>query len=389
MFGVPISQNIPHIFGAGFPLIGKALLGQSSIILLLVLVILKPLATSLTLGSGNSGGVFAPSLFTGAALGGAFGGIMKQLLPGAGINPGAYAVVGMAAVFAGAARAPFTAILIVVEMTNDYRMIIPLMSGVIISLIVAELLFKESIYTLKLSKRGIHLRRGRDVDVMEAVRVDEVMVRQPITVSVDMPIAMLSGEFLRTGRHGFPVIGEDGNLFGVVSLEDYRRATTEREKPIDDLVIGDIATKDVVSVFPDEAVGIALHRMAPQDLSRLPVVARDDPKRLLGVVRRNDIVRAYEVGVLRREEARRRVSATRAIKDARAEFLDIHVSTGSVANGKKISELALPHEAVLVSIRRGDKLVIPHGDTVLLEGDVITTLCAHSCIDEIKAALNE
>jgi CIC family chloride channel protein len=177
LLGLPLAQNLPHIFGSGFPTIEGALLGQLSFGLLLVLVLLKPLATSLTLGSGNSGGVFAPALFTGAALGGAFGRVVEFLAPGATAGPGAFAIVGMAAVFAGAARAPFTAILIVFEMTNDYRLIVPLMAGVIVSLIVAERLHRESIYTLKLTRRGIHLRRGRDVDVMETVRVDEVMVR--------------------------------------------------------------------------------------------------------------------------------------------------------------------------------------------------------------------
>jgi CIC family chloride channel protein len=203
LLGLPLSQNIPHVFGSGFPVIESALLGQLSFGLLFVLIFLKPLATSLTLGSGNSGGVFAPALFTGAALGGAFGRAVDYFTPGTTAGPGAFAIVGMAAVFAGAARAPFTAILIVFEMTDDYRLILPLMAGVIVSLIVAERLHPESIYTLKLTRRGIHLRRGRDVDVMETVRVEEVMVRQPVTVPTDLPVALLAGEFLRTGRHGF------------------------------------------------------------------------------------------------------------------------------------------------------------------------------------------
>jgi CIC family chloride channel protein len=163
LLGLPLSANIPHVFGAGFPVIELALLGQLSIGLLLTLVILKPLATSLTLGSGNSGGVFAPALFTGAALGGAFGRVVESLAPGVTAGPGAFAIVGMAAVFAGAARAPFTAILIVFEMTDDYRLIVPLMAGVITSMIIAERLHRESIYTLKLTRRGIRLRRGREL----------------------------------------------------------------------------------------------------------------------------------------------------------------------------------------------------------------------------------
>ncbi|MFN2194522.1 MAG: chloride channel protein, partial [Anaerolineales bacterium] len=235
LLGMPLAASVPHIFGAGFPVIEGSLLGELSFALLAVLVVLKPLATSLTLGSGNSGGVFAPSLFTGAALGGSFGLLIDRFLPGLTAGPGAFATVGMAAVFAGAARAPFTAILIVFEMTDDYRLILPLMAAVIVSLVVAERLYPESIYTVKLARRGIRLERGRDVDVMEAVRVDEVMVTHPETVPASLPVSLLAGEFLRTGRHGFPVTNPDGTLFGVVSLEDYRRATGRGQSPREDL----------------------------------------------------------------------------------------------------------------------------------------------------------
>jgi CIC family chloride channel protein len=129
--------------------------------------------------------------------------------------------------------------------------------------------------------------------------------------------------------------------------------------------------------------------MAPRDISRLPVVARDQPRRLVGVVRRNDIVRAYEVGAMRREEARRHAGQIEAVNDARAEFVDIPIDGASRASGKSIAALSLPREAVLVSIRRGHELVIPHGDTQLQAGDVVTALCEREHVSEIKAALSQ
>jgi CIC family chloride channel protein len=385
----PVSlANVPHIFGSGFGAIEAALLGESSLVLLLALTVLKPLATSLTLGSGNSGGVFAPSLFTGVALGGAFGLLVESALPGVTAGPGAFAAVGMAAVFAGAARAPFTAILIVFEMTNDYRLIVPLMAGVIFSVIVAERLHPESVYTLKLVRRGIHLKRGRDLDVMEAVRVEEVMVRDPATVPVDLPASRLAGEFLLTGRHGFPVLDDQGRLFGIVSLEDYRRWTGGGTGSAETVLVGDIATRDMQVVYPDESVGVALRRMAPRDLSRVPVVDRNDPRRLVGVVRRNDIVRAYEVGAVRREEARQRAGRHVHFEESGAEFVDVALSPGSSAIGQAVAALSLPRDAVLVSIRRGAELVIPHGDTRLETGDVITALCSRACAETVRAILN-
>ncbi|MBN2083944.1 MAG: chloride channel protein [Anaerolineales bacterium] len=383
--GFPATENLPDIFGSGFAAIGNALQGNLPFGLLAALVLLKPLATSFTLGSGNSGGVFAPSLFIGAALGGAFGSIVEHFAPGATAGPGAFAVVGMAAVFAGAARAPFTAILIVFEMTNDYRMIVPLMAGVIVSLIIAERLHRDSIYTLKLTRRGIHLKSGRDLDVMETVRVEEVMVRQPVTVPVNLPVSKLAEEFIRTGRHGFPVIHEDGSLFGMVSLEDYRQAAQQGAEIPDTLLARDIATCDVVSVFPDETVGTVLRRMAPRDLSRLPVVARDDPHRLVGVVRRNDMVRAYEFGTMRREEARRRVERINVVNDPRAQFIDVPIPPGSRASGRNVAGLGLPRGAVLVLVRRGRDLLIPHGDTVLAAADTITVLCERDNIDMVRS----
>jgi CIC family chloride channel protein len=221
------------------------------------------------------------------------------------------------------------------------------------------------------------------------VRVDEVMAPQPVTVSVDMPVLRLADEFVRTGRHGFPVLNEDGSLFGMVSLEDYRRVM-QGEKPglSDDLLVRDIATCDVVSVFPDDTVGTTMRRMAPRDLSRLPVVAREDPRCLLGVVRRNDIVRAYEVGAMRREEARLRGERLQALTHPRTEFTDIALPAGSRAVGKTIAELGLPRAAVLVSVRRGREIMIPRGDTRLEADDVVTALCEREYTEQVRTVLS-
>lgn len=378
------SNNLPYIFGAGFGVIETALSGGFPFGLLFVLIFLKPLATSLTLGSGNSGGVFAPALFTGAVLGGAFGKLLEILLPGASINSGAFAIAGMAAVFAGAARAPFTAILIVFEMTDDYSMIVPLMASVVTSLVVAERLMRDSIYTLKLSRRGIRIQRGRDVDVMESVLVSEVMVKEPITVSIDTPITVLAEKFIETGRHGFPVLNEQGQLFGVVSLEDYRRSVSnEHEIPVD-LTVGEITTRDIITVYPDETVGAASRRMAPRDISRLPVVSRDDPHHLLGMVRRNDIVRAYEVGVTRHEEGRLQTSKSRIREASGFETIEMRIERDSFSDGRKLGEIPWPPEAVVVSIQRGKKAIIPRGNLTLQAGDEIVLLSERNVTGEIR-----
>jgi CIC family chloride channel protein len=382
----PLVNNLPAIFGTSFSTIQGTLNGQLPLLLLCLLVIIKPLATSLTLGSGNSGGVFAPSLCIGAVLGGAFGLIMNDIFPGMVAPPGAFAVVGMAAVFAGAAHAPFTAILIVFEMTNDYRLILPLMACVIVSLIISERIQKESIYTLKLAKRGIHIKSGHDVDVMDTVRVDEVMVTKPETVRPDMLISRLGEKFIQTGNHGYPVVDKEGNLFGIVSLEDYRQAVSLTPEFANKLLVRDIAHRDVITVYPDETLGVVLRRMAPGDLSRLPVVSRENPRRLVGLVRRNAIIQAHEMGIDRREEARRRAQEEKLAYDGSTQFIDVSISEQSPVIGKKIAGLNLPHDAILVLIRRSHQSIIPHGDVKLESGDVVTALCACPS-EEIKAAL--
>jgi CIC family chloride channel protein len=384
LLGLPLAANIPHIFGSGFPVIEASLLGELSIGLLVALMILKPLATSLTLGSGNSGGVFAPLLFTGAALGGAFGLLVEKLAPGATAGPGAFAIVGMAAVFAGAAHAPFTGFLIVFEMTDDYRLIIPLMAGVIVSHLVSERLSRDSIYTLKLTLRGIRLQSGRDIDAMESVQVGEVMVRRPATVPPSLPIAQLASEFLRTGRHGFPVLSDDGTLLGVVSLEDYRRAVTAFEDQTS-LLVGDIATRHMVTVYPDETVGTALRRMAPRDLSRLPVVDRRNPRHLVGVVRRNDIVRAYDIALARRTAIRSENIQAGAKTVAGLDAKEIIVETSSTIAGKRVGEINWPRECVIATIWRNQNQIIPHGDTTIEPGDVLVIVGDEPIADQVRS----
>jgi len=381
--GSQLSNNLPLIFGAGFGVIESTLTGHFPFWLLFVLILLKPLATSLTLGSGNSGGVFAPGLFTGAVLGGALGKLLAILLPGAAIDSGAFAIAGMAAVFAGAARAPFTAILIVFEMTDDYRMIVPLMTAVVTSLVVAERLMKESIYTLKLSRRGIRIQRGRDVDVMESVQVHEVMVSEPISVTVDLPITILAEKFIETGRHGFPVLDNQGQLYGVVSLEDYRTAVSDGAEK-GNLTVGEIATRNIISVYPDETVGSALHRMAPRDISRLPVVSRENPRHLVGMVRRNDIVRAYEVGATRQEEGRMQTNRSHISEVSGFETIEMRIEHGSLSDGKKLGEIPWPREAVVVSVRRGKKSMIPRGNLVLEAADEIVLLSEQNVTNEVR-----
>ena len=367
----------PEVLGPGLHFIGNVIAANVPLTVgaLLLLALVKLVATSFTLGAGNSGGVFAPALFSGAALGGAVGLLVQKALPGLDINPGAYALVGMAATFAGAARAPMTAILIVFEMSNDYRLILPLMFATVVGTFIAQILHPESIYTLKLARRGIVLRQGRERDVMESVTVAEAMDPHPETVPEDMPITLLGKAFAEAHVHGFPVVDAAGRLVGIVSLGDYQRAL--RRPAGKKLRVRDIMTRDVLVAYPDETLWAVLRKMGARDVSRLPVVARDDPQQLLGIIRRRDIISAYNVALARREEARQRQQALAQAHQEGLEFVHVELPREAWAVNRYVRELQLPQECLLVSVRRGRKVWFPHGDTLLQAGDHLTIYTRH------------
>jgi len=389
--GLPIVENYPHIFGSGFIFLEEVLQGRAPFFLLFLLIFLKPLATSFTLGSGNSGGVFAPSLFTGAMLGGAFGYLAMHLFPNLNIEIGAYALVGMAAVFSAAARAPLTSMLIVFEMSNDYRLILPLMAAGIVASTFAQWLHSDSIYSLKLTKRGIRFEQGRDMDIMQTVQVEEVMNKAPITIQREQSVADLFAAFQETHLGGFPVMSNETELYGMVTMQDMERTIDEMERTLHrkevnlkDLKVWDVATPDPVTVFPDEPIWSAIKKMTPRDLARLPVVSRNNPLQFIGVISRSDIVRAYNVGLMRKQKDELAHDRSALRKVTGLEFIEIKVEANCLGTGKRLADISLPQNTNVVSILRYGTVLVPDGNTKILPGDVITVLCFSDQKESIK-----
>ncbi|MEX1021030.1 MAG: chloride channel protein [Litorilinea sp.] len=365
-----------QVLGPGLHLIGETIAENFALPLttMAALLVLKVLATSFTLGAGNSGGVFAPGLFIGAVLGGIVGNIAHDLWPNIAVNPGAYAIVGMAAVFAAAARAPMTSILIVFEMSNDYKLILPLMLATGLSTLLAERLLPYSIYTLKLKLKGITLQGGRDIDVLQGVMVGEVMAQAFTTVPVGMTLPDLSDLFSSTRRHGLMVLDHEGNLWGLVTITDLDRAVAEempRRTPVSE--IGTPRSRLVIA-HPDETAGEVLARMGMRGYGRLPVVSRENPNWLQGVIRRDDIIRAYNIALARRAELQHRTQRVQQRNIDGTEFIDVTLELADQVVGMSIQEIApmLPEDALFVSIRRDGKVLIPHGTTTLQSGDLVT-----------------
>ncbi len=282
----------PYLFGVGYEAIDQVLLGQIGLLTLVALLFLKILATSSTLGSGGSGGIFAPSLFMGAMLGGLFGEIAHGFLPDVVAPSGAYALVGMAAVFAGATQAPITSFLILFEMTRDYAIILPLLLAVLVSTLLARQLSRETIYTLKLVRRGVTMRPAEEAEFLEGLTVGDVMTRNYPTVSTQMSIPELIEKLNRTGHHGLPVVDENGHLYGMVTLTDVESKITG---DIKQLTVADIATRKLITAYPDQLLSELVEHlgMGTSEVPRIPVVSRQAPTHLLGILRRQDIIKGY------------------------------------------------------------------------------------------------
>lgn len=383
-----LATPIPHMYGSGFPFIQAAIHGQTPLWILAALVFLKPLATSFTLGSGNSGGVFAPSLFIGAMLGGALGHLFALWLPEVGQHTGAFALVGMAAVFSATARAPLTAMLIVFEMSNDYGMILPLMAAGVTASYFSQWLHPESIYTMKLAKRGVRFSGGRDMDIMQGVKVSEVMKSRPVTIHKDASFSELMALFQDTHIVGFPVMADDNKLYGIVTLQDAHRAQSEPDFSSKGLTVEDLAVQQPITVFPDEPIWVAIQKMSPRDLARLPVVTRDDARTLCGIISRSDILRAYDVGVVRKQRGQLVEQEVELRKPKENGFVEFVLKEEDSCSNALIKDLHLPDTFNMVSIRRGGQILIPRGHTALAAGDVVTVYGRLEDLDRIKDLLN-
>ncbi len=226
-----VGLRLPQVLGVGYETIGNILVGQNLVFsMLLILLVAKLILTPLSLGAGFMGGLFAPSLFMGATLGAAYGMLIQKLFPALGTAPQAFAMVGMAALLAGAVHSPLTAIILLFEMTNDYRIILPLMFAVVVSLLVSQLIQRDSVYTYGIARKGVRLDRGRDVEVLQAITVAEVMHTDIITLYELQPLIEAADTLLRTRHHGLPVMDEFRQVGRHPYGSGYRPSPNQRTK---------------------------------------------------------------------------------------------------------------------------------------------------------------
>jgi CIC family chloride channel protein len=359
----------PRLFGTGQSVINQLIGGgevSSAWWALVILALGKVVATSLTTTSGASGGAFMPSLFMGAAVGTGFALLVSEVWP-APLESGAFAVVGMAAMFAVVGRAPLTAILMVFEVTGarDYQLILPLMLTATLGTFLAERFHPDSIYSMMLRHMGIKVRKTGEVDLLDTVQVGTVMATSPVVCNTTDVVSEVEQKLHHTRSHGLPVL-EEGRLVGIITLSDIARAGSGTE------TVAEAMTHRPATVVPSTPVSIALERMAVLGVGRLPVVGEDDPGRLVGVFRREDAVRAYHEALTASTDSELHRARLAQRTHPGAGYYEFRIPPGSMADGRAIREVAWPEGSTLVSIRRDRHVEVPTGDTVLERGDVVT-----------------
>mgnify|MGYP001168579744 CR=1 FL=1 len=286
---------VPRVLGVGYSNITAILNNEFPVAVLLSILVFKSLALFLTLGSGTSGGLLAPTFMVGAALGALFALAVNAIIPGANLSPGACALVAMAAVFGAASRATFTFIIFAFELTRDYNAILPLMLVCVIADLIALRFMRNSIMTEKLARRGLRIQQEYEADIMQQVLVAEVMDASPPRLPATMPLTELADRIARSDplvsrRHGAPIVDEEGRLVGVITQGDVIRALEREDSAA--LTVLEAGTPDPLVTYPDELMHEAIGKMLRNDVGRLPVVRRDRPDALVGYLGRAGILEA-------------------------------------------------------------------------------------------------
>ena len=294
----------PHALGVGYDAIALLLKGNAPLYFMLGLLIVKALIWAISLGSGTSGGVLAPLLMMGAAL----GGLVGLFLPHFG--SGFWELVSMGAILGGTMRSPFTGIVFAIELTHDFNMLLPLIVACFLAHTFTVLTLKRSILTEKISRRGYHLSREYALDPLEILFVREVMrttvVVLPAEATLDQARELIRPTQKQHGQHLFPIVEDEKRVIGVMSRNHLLKLAEESHGALCGKPLRELLSGEPVVAFSDEPLRVVVYRMVESGFTRLPVVDPDDGKRLLGMVSLNDLLHARSRN-LEEERARERV----------------------------------------------------------------------------------
>ena len=295
-----LAMFFPQVMGDGYHYIKQVLAGDSVLWVMALLIFLKIFATAVTLGAGGSGGVFAPALFIGAVIGGAYGTLVHYLFPTVTASSGAYAAVGLGAFLAATTHAPLTAIFLLFEMTGDHLIIIPIMLTSIIGTVVAAKLNKDSIDTVDFTREGIDIHEGRETAVMKSIKVGRIITEDVDLISENANADQLLKIFsLAKDSFYFPVIDETGKMTGVVSLQDVKTVLHD-EKLRRHATVGSVCARNVIFLTPDDNLYTAMTLFDRRGFEEIPVVESAEEKWVVGMLKRRDVIAAYNHEVLKK-----------------------------------------------------------------------------------------
>jgi CIC family chloride channel protein len=286
-----LALQFPQIMGTGYHTVESALSGNLLPGLLITLAMVKIMALSVTLGSGGSGGVFAPTLFIGSMVGGAYGHLIHGLFPEHTAAHGAYALVGMAAVFSGATRGTLTAIVMLFEMTLDYQIILPLMFACVVADLISWKLQPNTIYTMKLARRGTYVPADMQVNILDIKTAADVMAHDVITVAPGISVEEYERSVRLTGHHGFPVLNSRGKLAGLITDHDITCCKGRGETGVR---VKELMQKNVITAYPHDSLQSVFKSMLTHNISHVPVVDVKDSKKVLGFITKRDILNVLD-----------------------------------------------------------------------------------------------
>lgn len=387
----------PHVFGGGYETIELAVKGEIVWYSLIVLIFVKLLATSVTLGSGGSGGVFAPSLFVGAVAGGAFGHLVNYLFPGVTASSGAYAMVGMGAVVAGTTHAPITSILMLFEITNDYKIILPVMIACTIATILARKLKEDSIYTLKLSLRGISLNQGREEIIMKSFAVGDLMKSNPPTINECVQLKKIIKAFMSSQEPYYYVVNNNGKLLGSLSTHLVKNVLSPDEDLNRLIIARDLLVPAEAYVTPDTNLADCMDQFERVESEHLPVVDDEKNKKLIGIISKKEIFKLYNREILRKDMLGIKYvrdlgsEKQRNLVQLPSEYKVDYVSVPEHYIGKTLKELNIRamHNVTILAVKKKLSDIaltseMPNPDRIFEPGDILIVAGKDEDVDRIR-----
>lgn len=377
---------VPQILGVGYATMHLALTNQIVWGGLAVLFAFKYLATLITIGAGGSGGVFAPSLFLGGMVGGAFGNLLYHISPSLAPHPSIYAIAGMAALFAASAQAPFVAITILLEITGDYHLTAPVMASAAVSYLTYNFFTRDSMYTVKLRRRGIKILRGDDIRPMAAISVLSAMQPLGDAISPTETIQEAWHKMARLNRGFLPVISRSQGLDGIVTMRDIVASMQHGDRK--NHTVASIIQPLPKPVGDNASLDEAIRYLSIYDVEVLPV---QDAKthHIVGLITRSGVLKAYNASAVHAVDTSHQVETLKRTSED-SVFVEMEIPDSSPMMGRPLKDLHLCADALIVSVTRQQGVVIPHGNFALKSGDRLLVYIAPAAhrqqvIDQLQA----